>query len=77
VNALSMGDGFKFGCGFFLAALVAWLAMAIIGLVAWLAMAIIGAILSLIATAILGISIGTLLGGTEGLSYLPGLLGVI
>jgi len=66
VNALSMGDGFKFGCGFFLAALVAWLAMAIIG-----------AILSLIATAILGISIGTLLGGTEGLSYLPGLLGVI
>ena len=66
MNALSMGDGFKFGCGFFLAALVAWLAMAIIG-----------AILSLIATAILGISIGTLLGGTEGLSYLPGLLGVI
>ena len=30
MNDLSVSDGFKFGCGFMLAALVAWLAMAII-----------------------------------------------
>lgn len=31
MNGLSVGDGFKFGCGFILAAFIAWLAMAIIG----------------------------------------------
>ena len=30
MNDLSVADGFKFGCGFMLAALVAWLAIAII-----------------------------------------------
>ena len=31
MNELSVGDGFKFGCGFMLAGLIAWLAMAIVG----------------------------------------------
>jgi hypothetical protein len=31
MNDLSVADGFKFGCGFMLAALIAWLAMAIVG----------------------------------------------
>ena len=31
MNGLSVGDGFKFGCGFILAAFIAWLVMAIIG----------------------------------------------
>lgn len=30
-NGLTVGDGFKFGCGFLLAAFIAWLVMAIIG----------------------------------------------
>jgi hypothetical protein len=31
MQQLSIGDGFRFGCGFLLAAAIAWLAMAIIG----------------------------------------------
>ena len=31
MQQLSVGDGFRFGCGFLLAALIAWLAMVIIG----------------------------------------------
>lgn len=31
MNGLTIGDGFKFGCGFFLAAFLAWLVVAIIG----------------------------------------------
>jgi hypothetical protein len=31
MSELSVGDGFKFGCGFMLAMLIAWIAMAIIG----------------------------------------------
>lgn len=65
MNALSIGDGFKFGCGFFLAALVAWLAVVIVG-----------AIVSLIATAVLGVSLGALFSGMD-LSWAPGLLGFI
>jgi len=30
MNELSVGDGFKFGCGFFLAGFVAWIAMLIV-----------------------------------------------
>jgi hypothetical protein len=30
MNELSVGDGFKFGCGFFLAGFVAWIAMIIV-----------------------------------------------
>lgn len=67
MNALSIGDGFKFGCGFMLAALVAWLAIMIVG-----------TIVSLILTAILGVSIGTLLSGMQELSwFLPALIGLI
>lgn len=33
MNGLSVGDGFKFGCGFLLAGFIAWLAMVIIGVV--------------------------------------------
>ena len=31
MGELSVGDGFKFGCGFMLAVLIAWVAMAIVG----------------------------------------------
>jgi hypothetical protein len=31
MNQISIGDGFRFGCGFLLASLIAWLAVAIIG----------------------------------------------
>jgi len=30
MNELSVSDGFKFGCGFFLAAFIAWIVMAIV-----------------------------------------------
>jgi len=30
MNELSVGDGFKFGCGFFLAGFIAWIVMAIV-----------------------------------------------
>jgi len=30
MNELSVGDGFKFGCGFFLAGFIAWIAMIIV-----------------------------------------------
>ena len=33
MNGLSVGDGFKFGCGFLLAGFIAWLAMVIIGVI--------------------------------------------
>jgi hypothetical protein len=41
MNGLTVGDGFKFGCGFLLAALIAWLAMAFIG---GIVMALIGTV---------------------------------
>jgi hypothetical protein len=31
VQKISVGDGFRFGCGFLLASLIAWLVVAIIG----------------------------------------------
>jgi hypothetical protein len=62
MNGLSVGDGFKFGCGFMLAAFVAWLAMAIIG----------G-----IAMAIFGGALGALFGNLDLLSQVPQLLGVL
>ncbi|MCS7260975.1 MAG: hypothetical protein NZ765_09365 [Anaerolineae bacterium] len=31
-GGLSVGDGFKFGCGFMLAGIIAWIAIAIIAL---------------------------------------------
>ena len=31
MQQISIGDGFRFGCGFLLASLIAWLAVAIIG----------------------------------------------
>ena len=30
MNGLSVSDGFKFGCGFFLAAFIVWIVMAVI-----------------------------------------------
>ena len=30
MNELSVSDGFKFGCGFFLAAFIAWIVMVIV-----------------------------------------------
>jgi len=37
MRELSVGDGFKFGCGFFMAGLIAWLVMLIIVLVLFFA----------------------------------------
>ncbi len=64
MNGLSVGDGFKFGCGFFMAAIIAWLAMVIIG----------G-----ILMAIFGAALGTLFEGLDPnmFSQLPMLFGVI
>jgi hypothetical protein len=62
MNGLSVGDGFKFGCGFMLAAFVAWLAMAIIG----------G-----IAMAIFGGALGAIFGNLDLLSQVPQLLGIL
>lgn len=62
MNTLSIGDGFKFGCGFMLAAAAAWLAIMIVG-----------AILSVILTAILGVSLGALFSGMD-MSWVPDLL---
>jgi hypothetical protein len=31
MNELSVSDGFKFGCGFFLAGFIAWIVMMIVG----------------------------------------------
>jgi hypothetical protein len=65
VNGLSVGDGFKFGCGFFLAMLVAWVAVVIIG-----------AILSLILTAVFGLTLGSIFSDLS-TSFLPQLVGLI
>jgi hypothetical protein len=63
-DGLSVGDGFKFGCGFFLAAFIVWLAMAIVG----------G-----ILMAIFGATLGTLFQGFDPstLGQIPMLLGVV
>ena len=62
MQRLTVGDGFKFGCGFFLAAFIVWLAMAIIG----------G-----ILMAIFGAAIGALFEGADLLGQLPQLLTII
>jgi len=59
MQQLSVGDGFKFGCGFFLAALIAWLAMVIVG----------GVLM-----AIFGATFGALLQRLDLVSQLPQLL---
>jgi hypothetical protein len=63
-DGLSVGDGFKFGCGFILAAIIAWLAMAIIG----------G-----ILVAIFGATLGALFDGIDPdmFSQIPMLFGLI
>jgi hypothetical protein len=63
-DGLSVGDGFKFGCGFLLAAFIAWLAMAIIGT---------------ILVAIFGATLGALFDGIDPdmFSQIPMLLSVI
>ena len=61
MNGLSVGDGFKFGCGFLLAGFIAWVAMVIIGV---------------IVSLIFGGALGALLRGIDlgELSQLPPLL---
>ena len=62
MQQLSIGDGFRFGCGFLLAALIAWLAMAIIG----------G-----ILAAIFGAALGGLIERLGDLSWVPQLIGLL
>ena len=38
MHELSVGDGFKFGCGFFIAGLIAWLVMTIVLVVLFFAL---------------------------------------
>jgi flagellar biosynthesis protein FliQ len=64
MNKLTVGDGFRFGCGFMLAALVAWMAAAILGVIASLIM------------AALGMGLGSLIGDMD-LSFVPQLIGFI
>ena len=66
MNGLSVGDGFKFGCGFLLAVFIVWLVMAIVmGILA----------------AVMGIGLGSIIPSllknvpTSGL--LPALVGLI
>jgi hypothetical protein len=66
MNGLSVGDGFKFGCGFILAAFIAWLAVAIVG----------GIIMALFGAALGGI-FGTLLKNVPTSGLLPALMGLI
>ena len=62
-DGLSVGDGFKFGCGFFLAAFIVWLAVVIVG----------G-----ILMAIFGATLGALFGlDSDMFSQIPMLLGVL
>jgi hypothetical protein len=61
-SGLNVGDGFKFGCGFMLAALIAWVVMAIIG----------G-----ILTVVFGGVIGNLLSNWDLLSQIPQLLQLV
>jgi hypothetical protein len=62
MNQISIGDGFRFGCGFLLASLIAWLAVAIIG----------G-----ILTAIFGAALGGLFQRISELGLIPQILSLI
>jgi hypothetical protein len=62
MDEISVGDGFRFGCGFMLAALIAWLAMAIIG----------G-----ILAAIFGAALGGIIERFSSLGLVPLILGLI
>jgi hypothetical protein len=62
MNQISVGDGFRFGCGFLLASLIAWLAVAIIG----------G-----ILTAIFGAALGGLFQRISELGLIPQILSLI
>jgi hypothetical protein len=62
MQQISVGDGFRFGCGFLLASLIAWLAVAIIG----------G-----ILTAIFGAALGGLFSRLDLLSMVPQILSLI
>ena len=65
MNGLSVGDGFKFGCGFLLAAFIAWLIVAIVG-----------GIIAAVFGAALGGLLNTLLKNTTGY-LLPVLMGLL
>ena len=62
MQQISVGDGFRFGCGFLLASLIAWLAVAIIG----------G-----ILTAIFGAALGGIFERIGDLSMLAPLIGLL
>jgi len=65
MNGLSVGDGFKFGCGFLLAAFIAWLIVAIVG-----------GIIAAVFGAALGGLLNTFLKNTTGY-LLPALMSLI
>jgi hypothetical protein len=62
MQQISVGDGFRFGCGFLLASLIAWLAIAIIG----------G-----ILTAIFGAALGGLFQRISDLGMIQQLIGLL
>ena len=62
MSEISVGDGFRFGCGFLLASLIAWLAVAIIG----------G-----ILTAIFGAALGGIFERVSELGLITQILGLI
>ena len=59
MNQLSVADGFRFGCGFFIAGFVAWLAMVAI---------------MLVVSVVFGAALGGLFEGLSALIVLPGIL---
>ncbi|MBN1139094.1 MAG: hypothetical protein JXM73_21115 [Anaerolineae bacterium] len=62
MNGLQIGDGFKFGCGFFLAAFVAYIVIIIV---------------TMLIFAILGVGFGGLLESMDSSGVLLPLLGVV
>jgi hypothetical protein len=62
MQGLTVGDGFRFGCGFLLAAAIVWVVLAIAGV---------------ILTVLFGAGLGAFFQNLDITSYLPLLPGVI
>ena len=62
MQGLTVGDGFRFGCGFLLAAAIVWVVMAIAGVV---------------LTVVFGAGLSAFFNNLDITSYLPLLQGII